>query len=358
MVPIRKLLSVAAAVLCATLLVAAPAHAARNLDKVFWGPAEQSGVSQFPIYRDLGVTVFGDTLSWSDVAKTRPADPTNPADPAYSWPDLDAKMADAQANGISYLFQVLLTPGWANGGQSPAWAPDDPQDYANFLIAASKRYPSVKRWMVWGEPCNMLNWQPLTYQKYGRRLTSSQKATVRRYALLLDDAYGALKSVSPDNVVIGGNTWSVCDIRPLDWIQNMRLPNGKPPRMDLYGHNPVGFVDRKTPLPPKDHIAELRQTPLLQQYVDRYLGRPNGARIDVWLSEFFLPTVGNPNTSFVVTPAQQPKFIKEALRLARHYPRVRAFGYIHLYDSADNGNAGLLTADGTKKSAYYAFKRG
>ena len=140
MVRIRTLAGVVGALCAALALAAAPATAAPNLEKLFWGPAQRDGVPQFPIYRDLGVRVLGDTLYWDRIATSRPADPTNPADPAYRWPDLDANIAEAQANGIDYLFQVLSTPGWANGGKSFAWSPTDPQDYANFLIAASKRY--------------------------------------------------------------------------------------------------------------------------------------------------------------------------------------------------------------------------
>ena len=59
-----------------------------------------------------------------------------------------------------------------------------------------------------------------------------------RYARILDASYGALKRVSRKNLVIGGNTFTTGDISVLNWIKNLKLPNGKPPRMDMYGHNP------------------------------------------------------------------------------------------------------------------------
>ena len=43
-------------------------------------------------------------------------------------------------------------PGWANGGHEPHWAPTDPGDFADFAVAASRRYPGVRYWMIWGEP--------------------------------------------------------------------------------------------------------------------------------------------------------------------------------------------------------------
>jgi hypothetical protein len=66
----------------------------------------------------------------------------------------------------------------------------------------------------------------------------------RRYARVLDAAYGALKQVERDNVVIGGMTLSGGFTVPPVWIKQMRLPGGRPPRMDWYGHNPF---ERRTP---------------------------------------------------------------------------------------------------------------
>jgi hypothetical protein len=355
-----RVLAAAATTLSAMLLACTPATA-RTFEKAFVGPETFNGASQFAVYRDLGVRVLETGLSWSSIAASRPADPTNPNDPAYAWPpDLDGTIAQARANGIDMLFIAQSTPAWANGGQADSsWAPTDPQDYANFLIAAAKRYPTVKRWMIWGEPCRAPQFKPITYQPYGRPLTPEQKSEVGRYAVLLDDAYGALKSVNAKNVVIGGNTWTVCDIRPLDWVQNMRLPNGRAPRLDLYGHNPIGLAKRNTPFPPRNHFVGISELPRLQRYVDRYLGRPGGHRIGLWLAEYFLPTMGNRSTNFVVNPSKQGTILAQALRAVRRMPTVTGFGYDFLYDDPNVfGNAGLLTADGHKKSAYFAFKRG
>jgi hypothetical protein len=343
---------------CAAFALCAPADA-RTFDKAFMGPESPTGASSFPLYRDLGVRVMQTGLSWKSTAASRPADPTNPDDPAYTWKaSLDETIADAQANGMQMLLIVQDTPVWANGGHADgAWAPTDPQDYANFMIAASRRYPMVKRWLIWSEPCRKTSFMPITRQPYQHPLTREQKAQVQRYAVILDAAYGALKGIDPSNVVIGGNTWSVCDIRPLDWVRYLRLPNGDPPRLDLYGHNPIGLIKRKHPLPPNYHVVELADLPRLQAYIDRYLGRGR-PRIKLWLSEYFLPTTGDPLTQFVVPLAQQGPIIRQALRMVRRMPTVTGFGYDFLFDAPGNGNAGLITEDGRKKSAYYAFKRG
>lgn len=90
----------------------------------------------------------------------------------------------------------MYAPAWANGSGERAVPPTDPRAYADFARAASRRYPSVVSWLVWGEPNRAGNFEPKLAPGEGVR-----EAEPRRYALLLDAAYGALS-------------------------------------MDLYGHNP------------------------------------------------------------------------------------------------------------------------
>src|SRR5215211_6451007 len=69
-----------------SLAVAVTADAAPSQKKAIWGPVRVDGVSQFPIYRDLGVGIYQIELHWNNVASSRPARPTDPSDPAYRWP--------------------------------------------------------------------------------------------------------------------------------------------------------------------------------------------------------------------------------------------------------------------------------
>src|SRR5262245_4809760 len=201
------------------LLAPAPAGAAVSRKKAIWGP-----VTEFATYADLGAGIYQSPLNWSTVAVSRPAAATDPADPAYRWPaDIDTALAEGARYGIAVSLMVTGTPRWANGGRAPRFAPRDPRDYADFAAAAARRYPGVKLWMIWGEPTKASNFQP---------------ASAARYARLLDAAYGALKRIDRRNLVIGGNTYTVGTVTPQRWIRGLRLPNGKPPRMDLFGHNP------------------------------------------------------------------------------------------------------------------------
>src|SRR5207248_789168 len=66
------------------------------------------------------------------------------------------------------------------------------------------------------------------------RLTPTQARAPHVYAQMLDASYGALKRASKRNLVIGGNTYTTGDVSTREWINYLRLPNGRPPRMDLY----------------------------------------------------------------------------------------------------------------------------
>jgi hypothetical protein len=84
----------------------------------------------------------------------------------------------------------------------------------------------------------------------GRRLSPKQRRGPRHYARILDASYGALKRVSRRNLVIGGNTWTGGEVVPLNFIRAMRLPTGRRPRMDLYGHNPFTLRTPQLSRPP------------------------------------------------------------------------------------------------------------
>src|SRR3954454_6372382 len=225
----------------ALVLGALPSQAGATPSRkmAIWGPAEVNGASQFPIYRELGAGIYEHVLTWDTAAPTRPARPTDPADPAYRWPpELDFVMREAARYRIRVCLQISRTPGWANGGKTSNWVPTNVRDLGNFATAAARRYPSVHLWMIWVEPTRKFNLMPLVPERRAKPLNAREAAAPRYYARMLDASYAALNAVSTRENVIGGNTCTVGEISPLNWIRYMRLPNGRPPRMDLYGHNP------------------------------------------------------------------------------------------------------------------------
>src|SRR5436190_2908981 len=121
--------------------------------KGMWGPATRDGASLFPAYRALGAGLYEDVLRWNEIATRRPRKAQNPSDRAYGWPrEVTRAVAEAKRYHMQIALQIIGSPGWANGHKDPRWAPHRLSDYANFAIAASRRYPSVHLWMIWGEP--------------------------------------------------------------------------------------------------------------------------------------------------------------------------------------------------------------
>ena len=361
-------LAAAALALCLAFLVLPPlAAAGSSAKKAIWGPVRVNGVSQFPIYQDLGAGIYMYKLNWALVAPTRPARPADPGDPAYQWPaDLDDALAQAKRYGMRVAVELIDAPRWASGHTQPTWAPSRPGDFATFARAASRRYPDIHLWMIWGEPSTHYNFMPLYHEKRGRPLTAKMRIAPHLYARILDSAYSALKRQSRRNLVVGGNTFTTGDISPRNWIVNLRLPNGRPPRMDLYGHNPFSARRPVFGRPPLGFgFADFSDLPLLSSWVDRYLARPRHRRhLRLFLSELFWPTDhANYEFNFWVTQATAASWLSDALRITERWSRIYALGWYSLYDDGPNPrgdevNRGLLTFTGRKKPAYYAYKSG
>ena len=292
-------------------------------------------------------------IRWDRVARSRPADPRNPDDPAYRWPaDVDTAYARGQAHGIRLMLMVIGTPGWANGGQPWSSVPKNARDYADFAVAAARRYPLVRHWMIWGEPSQSYNFRP--QERNG-------PAGPRAYAVLLDRAYGSLKAHNRRNIVIGGNTWTLGgEVRPSDFVRWMRLPTGRPPRLDWFGHNP--FTTRFPDLRKRPYVRGLRDFSDIDTLVGevRRAYRPLNRRPRLWLSEFCVSSDrDNRSFNFHVSRRAQARWLKAAYRIAARTGYVAGLGWFKLLDEPQrNGlTTGLLTADGRRKPAFHAYRR-
>jgi hypothetical protein len=353
----RRAIVAGCLLLLAALIFASGASvaSARPPEKAIWGPLNLAdGTPAFPVYRQLGVDVYEVQLDWDTTATRRPADPRDPNDPAYRWPaTLDDAVRQAQDAGIQVALLVKGTPGWANGAKTPDWRPTNVRDYADFLVAAAKRYPEIRRWMIWGEPTRQGNYQPMP---------ANSRTGPRSYAELLDAAYGALKGVSRSNIVIGGMTFTVGLVFPADFNRWMRLPNGQPPRMDWYGHNP--FSTRFPAIRRKPYVRALRDIDDLDTLHRDLAAAYRGRRVPrIWVSEFTVSS-DRPNRAFnfAVSRREQARWLTAAYRLADKLPYVAGMGWFNLQDEADDGSkrgltTGLLSADGARKPAFAAYQR-
>jgi hypothetical protein len=328
--------------------------------KGMWGPAYRNGVSLFPIYRALGVRLYEDDLHWNAIARRAPRDSRNPNDPRYVWPkEVTRAVAEAKRYGIQVALQIIGTPRWANGGRRPNWAPRYAGNFSNFATAAARRYPRVHLWMVWGEPMRRKNWQPLTPAKPFASLNTRQKVAPHKYAEMLDATFEALHAVNPANKVIGGMTDTTGELTPQQWIENMRLPDGRPPRLDMYGHNPfsVRAPNLNNPLSPFQQY-DFSDVARLADLVAKNLGTPMNPAPPLFLSEWTIPTAPDREFNYYVDPRLQAMWITDAFRVLRQRPDIFMLGWIHLFDLPPYYTGGLIRADGRKKPGYYAWKVG
>ena len=354
----RILISLGLVVLLAAVLT--PTASARSA-KAIWGPVQMpDGSPAFGVYQDLGVRVFQVSLEWDHAATSRPALPTDPNDPAYSWPKIvDAAVRAGRRYGIKVAIMVKGSPRWANGGRGREWAPNN-SHYARFLTAASRRYRSVRHWMIWGETNRAAVFRPIP---------ENSRVGPRRYATLLNAAYGALKRRSRRNIVIGGMTFSFGPVKPRDFVRWMRLPNGKPPPLDWYGHNPFSprFPNsRHTGYRGYPGVRDMSDIDTFAKEVSRtYKGRyrvfrRRGPRL--WLSEY---TISSDRTNyafeFFVSRAMQARYLSAAFRIAGRASYIAGLGWHSLLDdplTVPRGlTTGLMTYEGERKPAYYAYKR-
>jgi hypothetical protein len=333
-------------------LLAPGALPATAAEKALWGPATlPDGSSAFGLYDQLGIDTLQMSVSWAAVAATRPATPADPADPAYRWPaEVDLAAGEAAEHGIRLSLLVSGTPPWANGNRAPVWRPDRPQDLADFLTAVARRYPGVRRWMIWGEPNRADRFQP-----------NARDSPVgpRAYAVLLDAAYAALKRASPHNVVIGANTWTGGTVKPADFLRWMRLPAGRPPRLDWLGHNPFPFrVPRLSEKPLAGGYRDISDADTTSQEARRTYHRA----VPLWLSEY---TIQSDHASDVfatfATRAGQARQLTAGYRIADDLgPAVAGLGWLGLLDeppAPNSANFGLMTYSLARKPAFAAMQR-
>jgi hypothetical protein len=341
-------------------LLATFAPSTSAAEKSIWGPVGEfagCGGSCFPTYAQLRVENVQFQIPWDTVARSRPANPRDPNDPAYRWPvSGDFMVQQAARYGISLAVLVQGTPSWANGGLPRAWAPTNPQDYADFMYAISKRYPSIKRWMIWGEPNYGLNFQPMP---------PNSRLGPRTYAKLLDLAYGALKKASRKNIVIGGMTISGGGpVSTPSFVKSLRVGKGRkarPPRMDLWGHNPF---DGRLPNIKRKPIGKFRglsDIDTLHREIQRAYEKSGRKAPKLWLSEWTVLSEASPNLfgGFHVSPTQQATYISRAYKMVRKLKYVTALGWYRLEDELNTATVGaawgLVTANGAWKPSFNAY---
>jgi hypothetical protein len=313
---------------------------------------------------DAGAGYVRLSMGWNTIAANRPPDPTNPGSTSYDFSTFDGAIRDARAHGLKVLVTVNNAPAWAEGPGRPADAAAgswmlNPQDVANFMQAVAARYsgnfdpdgvggqptlPAIQAIEVWNEP-NSSDW--INPQFQGKTILSGDS-----YRAMLNASYKAIKSVSPQTLVVAAGTDPYGDppggpypgttqrVRPVTfWEQVLcvrpvkskkkkkgkkpaptkfaRTPNCQAPAMfDVLAHHPVDNTGAG-PLksgPTKDDAS----TPDLGRIVSVLRGAEKagttlGGHHPVWVTEFWWDS--KPPNSSGAKLATQAKWIEQSLYL-------------------------------------------
>ncbi|MEI7759695.1 MAG: DUF5722 domain-containing protein [Thermoleophilia bacterium] len=374
---------VVAAVVVAALVGASTAHASKFIKKGIYDDAQVlygNPDKVFPVLQQMGTQVLRVNLWWggpNGVARRRPANASNPADPAYNWATYDRTVRYANAFKMEPVFTVLGTPAWANASAGWNAAPSRTADLQAFVTAAARRYSGtyaiedgtiatrVSKWIAWNEPNNPVFLRPQFVQSGGAWVMQS----AADYARICNAVVKAVKSVSRTSKVACGVTsprgnnqpgTTRTSVSPLAFLRAMKKAGAK--GFDAYAHHPYYGYPSETPStkPPPGKRGQpttavtLGNFELLTREVARLYGN-----MRIWVTEYGYQT-NPPDKQYGVSPERQALYLTQAWTKLAANPRVDMMIWFLLRDEervAAGWQSGLYTARGARKPAREAFER-
>ena len=373
------------AALAAALVAVPSASSSRYLQRGIFDDAQihyGNPDQVFPILKTLRTQLIRINLVWggvNGVAKRRPANPANPNDRAYDWSAYDRTVNYAQQYGMKVVFAIISTPPWANAAAGVNVAPKNPLDLQRFATAAARRYsgsfkapdgrllPSVRHWLAWNEPNNPAFLRPQYRRVNGRDVAVSPIA----YAKICNAIYKGVSvtTVGASKVACGvtgprGNNQPNSarpGMSPLAFLRAMKKAGAA--KFDAYAHHPYYGSPTETPSTPPPPARRgapptavtLGNIDVLIREVTRLYGRKR-----IWITEYGYQT-NPPDRIFGVSFASQARYLTQAYGIAKRHPRIDMFLWFLLRDERraleEGWQSGLMTAGGTRKPAFTAFRR-
>jgi hypothetical protein len=387
--------------LLATLLLAPAAHAGRAQESVVQD--DRLLLNSGPEARDqaldeldaLGVDVVRSLLVWAQVApnrgsKSRPEfDASDPAAyPGGAWERWDALVREAGERGMDVLLTVTgPIPAWASqcGGSvnNRRLCRPDPAEFRQFVTAAGRRYPGVRRWSLWNEP-NHGAWLVPQYSRKGGRMVPESPT---RYRRLVEAGVGGLEAAghSGDQVLLGetapigrsSGSWSRRSIGPTSFYRELfcldargRALRGRSARLrGCRGYRPLAVTGaahhpytRAAGADPRGRVGSTDITigtlGRLTTWLNRGAARgriPRG--LPVYLTEFGFQT-NPPDRLSGVSLGRQARWLNEADWIAYRNSRVASVAQYELRDdpAVSSFNTGLRFRDGRAKPGLAAYR--
>jgi hypothetical protein len=332
----------------------------------------------FPILKDLHAQVLRVNLYWGGrygVARRKPFDGADPADPAYDWHLYDRTANFASQYRIKILFSIYGTPAWANGGHGLNHKPVRDRALEDFAYAAAIRYsgtypgadgrplPAVRLWLAWNEPNNPVFLAPQFARVQGKWVIES----ARDYTDICSAIYTGIHAttLAGEQVACGGTaprgnnspTSSRPSVSPVVFLRALKAAGLR--RFDAYAHHPYYGSPKESPttIPPavrgaKPTAVTLANIGTLISELTRLYGRKR-----LWITEYGYQT-NPPDLQFGVSWDLQAQYVTQAFGIARRNPRIDMMLWFMVQDEPilSGWQSGFLTADGKKKPSYAAFQ--
>jgi hypothetical protein len=336
-------------------------------------------VYSFPLLKAVHARVLRSNLYWGGkfgVAKKRPFEAEDPADPAYDWSLYDRLVRFAAANDMKVLFSIYGTPAWANKGRGQNQAPLSASDLAEFAFAAAIRYsgtypgddgeilPPVRYWLAWNEPNNPVFLKP-QYKRKGSKWVVQSAIDYAQICAAIHSGVHAAR-LKDEKVGCGataprGNNKPRsprASVSPLGFMTALYKAGLRKDELDAYAHHPYYGRPNESPTtkPPGRFgrttavtLANINQLITLET---RFWGRK-----PLWVTEYGYQT-NPPDTAFGVSYARQAAYLRQSFAMARRNPRITMMLWYLLQDEPilSGWQSGLLTSRGVKKPSFNAFK--
>ncbi len=373
----------AAAALVAASVGASTADASKFIQKGIYDDAQilyGDPDKIFPSLAMLGTQVIRVNLWWggpNGVARQKPVNAANPADPAYDWATYDRTVRYAFAYHIAPIFTVIGTPSWANASVGWNAAPTKPSDLQAFMTAAARRYSGtyrlpggtpagrVSKWIAWNEPNNPVFLKP----QFVRAGSKWAVQSAIDYAKICNAVVKGVKSVNASNKVACGVTsprgnnqpgTARSSVSPLAFLRAMKLAGAK--GFDAYAHHPYYGYPSETPNT-KPPLGKRGQPPTAVtlgnfEVLTKELARLYG-NMRIWVTEYGYQT-NPPDRLFGVSPARQALYLQQAWTKLAANTKVDMMIWFLLRDEARVGagwQSGLFTAAGARKPSREIFER-
>jgi hypothetical protein len=306
-----------------------------------WGTPTGAGTleGRLSLLDSLGVKIVRFTLVWREVAKTEPASPTDPNDPAYDWHAFDPVMRGLHAHHITTLVTIWGSPAWANGGHGQNFMPT--RGMGNFAYAAARRYPWVRLWTVWNEANLRRFAAPVSPALYVRNV--------------LNPAWSWLHRANRANRVAGGVTSprrTPSGMAPVAFAEGMRRAHA---RLDAYAANPHPVSRAETPFHDPCRNCQTLVMARLGK-IRRLVTRLWGARTPLWLTEYAYET-NPPQRARGIPWARQALFVGQSALRVWQQPNTTMLIWFLVRDEPKiaGWQSGLFTTNGVPKPSRAAF---